>query len=383
MGPAVRSALPFALLQSAVFLGLGLHLPFWTLWLSDRGLSAEDIGLLLAVAAWIRIAATPAVGLAADRWRHRHLLIPLLALTAAGGYGGFLTAKSFLFLLILQALTFTSFMPLIPLADARTLAAGQHHGFDYGRVRLWGSLTFIVGSTGGGWLLGFTGLQLLPWLLIAVMLLIALFGIRLPQEPLRVDHTAGGLVRLLRNRHFLAVLLASALLQASHAMLYGFASLHWRAQGLSEGFIGGLWTLGVLAEIVVFAAAPHLIHRLSPAGLLVLGGLGGLIRWPLLAITADPLLLLPAQLLHGLTFGASHLGVMYLITRHTPAVLTSTAQSLNAAVTGGLAMGGALYTAGWLYETLGGEAFYVMAFLSLGGLLVATTQLRNRPKTSK
>ena len=374
----MRSALPFALLQATVFLALGLHLPFWPLWLADKGLSVEQIGLLLAVAAWIRIAATPALGQAADRWRHGRLMIPLLALAAAAGYAGFLTADGFLLLLALQAITFSCFMPLIPLADARTLAAGRRHGFDYGRVRLWGSLTFIIGSTGGGWLLGYRGIELLPWLLLGVMLLAALFGMRLPPEPPRHVSQSGGMGRLLRDRRFLTILLASALLQSSHALLYGFASLHWRDAGLGEVTIGALWTLGVVAEIALFAAGPWLIHRLGPRGLLLLGGLGGLIRWPLLALTTDPLLLLPAQALHGLTFGASHLGVMHLLTRHTPPSLAATAQTLNAAVTGGIAMGGALYTAGWLYETLGGQAFYTMALLSLGGLIVAATQFRQR-----
>jgi len=376
----VRFALPFALLHFAVFLALGLHLPFWPLWLSDRGLSSEDIGLLLAVAAWIRIAATPVIGQAADRWRHGRLLIPLLALSAAAGYGGFLAAESFLLLLVLQAVTFTSFMPLIPLADARTLEAGRRYKFDYGRVRLWGSLAFIIGSSGGGWLLGHYGLQSLPWLLICVMLLTAFIGLRLPGEQRSHGSDSGSLGRLLQERRFLAILLVSALLQSSHALLYGFASLHWRAAGLSEGLIGTLWTLGVLAEIVLFAAGPRLTDKLGPRGLLILGGLGGLIRWPLLAFTTDPLLLLPAQVLHGLTFGASHLGVMYLIVRNTPPVLAATAQSLNAAVTGGLAMGGALYAAGWLYQGLGGKAFHIMALLSLFGLLVAMFGFPRQPR---
>lgn len=374
----MRSALPFALFQATIFLALGLHLPFWSLWLESKGLSLQQIGLLLAVAAWIRIAATPAIGQLADRWRHGRLLIPLLALTAAAGYGGFLTAEGLFLLLILQAATFSSFMPLIPLADARTLAAGRRFGFDYGRVRLWGSLTFILGSTGGGWLLGYSGLELLPWLLLGVMLVAAWLGLLLPSEPPAKGRRAGGMMSLLRNRRFLAVLLASALLQSSHALLYGFASLHWRAAGLGEGMIGALWTLGVLAEIVLFAGGPRLIRILGPRGLLLLGGAGGLIRWPLLAVTTDPLLLVPAQALHALTFGASHLGAMHLIALHAPPSLASTAQTLNAAVTGGIAMGGALYTAGWLFERLGGDAFYLMTFLSLSGLLVAAAFVQER-----
>lgn len=373
----MRSALPFALLQSAIFLALGLHLPFWPLWLSERGLSAEQIGLLLALAAWIRIGATPAIGQAADRWRHRQGLIPLLALTAAAGYGGFLTAEAFFLLLVLQAITFSSFMPLIPLADARTLAAAQKARFDYGRVRLWGSLAFIAGASGGGWLLDYSGLALLPGLLLVVMLMAALFGLWLPEDAPRRSASRGGLLHLLRDRPFMIILLASALLQSSHALLYGFASLHWRAAGLGDGFIGALWTLGVVAEIALFAIGPQLMARLGARRLLLLGGLGGVIRWPLLAVTSEPLLLLPAQALHGLTFGAAHLGAMHLILRHAPPSLAASAQTLNAAVTGGIAMGGALYAAGWLYENFGGNAFYAMAFLSLGGML-ATGRLSER-----
>lgn len=376
----MRSAFPFAALQAAVFLALGLYLPFWPLWLAEKGLSAERIGLLLALAAWIRIAATPAVGQAADRWRYGALLLPLLAVAAAAGYGGFLFAEGFLILLVLQALTFTAFTPLIPLADSRTLAAGRRYGFDYGRVRLWGSLAFILGSTGGGWLLGIVGLAMLPWLLIAVMLLVAIAGSSLPSPPQREASAPGGFGRLLRDRRFLAIILASALLQSSHALLYGFASLHWRAAGLGETFIGWLWTLGVLAEIALFAAAPWCLGRLGARGLLLLAAAGGLLRWPLLAVTTDPLLLLPAQALHGLTFGAAHLGVMHLIGRHTPPSLAATAQTLNAALTGGLAMGGMLYAAGWLYEGFGGLSFLAMTLLSLAGGAVSWIAFRRAPR---
>jgi len=372
----VRPALPFAALQAAVFLALGLYLPFWPLWLAEKGLSAEDIGLLLAAAAWIRIAATPAVGQAADRWRHGALLLPLLALAAIAGYGGFLLAEGFLLLLALQILTFSAFTPLIPLADSRTLAAGRRFGFDYGRVRLWGSLAFILGSTGGGWLLGRVGLPALPWLLITALVLVTLSALLLPRQPQREVAAPGGLGRLLRDRRFLAILAASALLQSSHALLYGFASLHWRAAGLGEAFIGWLWTLGVLAEILLFAAAPWLLGRLGARGLLLLAAAGGLLRWPLLAVTTDPLLLLPVQALHGLTFGAAHLGVMHLIGRHTPPGLAATAQTLNAALTGGLAMGGMLFAAGRLYEAFGGGAFLAMVPLSLAGGAVALLALR-------
>jgi PPP family 3-phenylpropionic acid transporter len=176
---------------------------------------------------------------------------------------------------------------------------------------------------------------------------------------------------LLRNRRFLLFLGAASLLQASHAAYYGFSALHWQAAGLSEVTIGWLWAEGVIAEVLLFAFSGAVLARTGPAALLTLAAGAGMLRWTVLAASTDLSFLIAVQALHGLTFGAAHLGAMHFVARAAPPGLTATAQSLYSAVSGGIAMGLAMLLAGALYEAAAGRAFLAMAVLSAGGLVLA------------
>lgn len=167
---------------------------------------------------------------------------------------------------------------------------------------------------------------------------------------------------------FLAV---AGLNQASHAVLYGFATLHWRASGLSDATIGWLWAEGVLAEILLFALSNRILARIGVSGLLLLAGLASALRWLALGLTTDLSALIVLQALHGLTFGAAHLAAMHFIARSIPANLTATAQSLNTAIAGGVIMAGAMAGAGWLYSTFAGHAFLAMTVLALASAVLA------------
>jgi PPP family 3-phenylpropionic acid transporter len=134
--------------------------------------------------------------------------------------------------------------------------------------------------------------------------------------------------QLLRQRDYALFVLAAGLLQASHAVYYGFGSLHWRSAGLSDRLIGLLWSEGVLAEILLFAFSAGMLRRIGPLNLLLLGAGGGIVRWTFTAATSDPVALVGLQLLHGLTFGAAHLGAMHYMARAVSPGLTASAQSL-------------------------------------------------------
>jgi PPP family 3-phenylpropionic acid transporter len=159
------------------------------------------------------------------------------------------------------------------------------------------------------------------------------------------------------------------MVQASHAAYYGFATLHWRAAGLSDGAIGALWAEGVVAEIVLFAFSGAIAKRFGPARLLLIGAAAGVVRWGVLGWTADLAVVAAVQWLHALTFAATHLGAMHFLVRAIPREHSATAQTLYAALGVGVLMGVAMIISGEIYGALAGAAFYAMAVMSaLGGL---------------
>jgi PPP family 3-phenylpropionic acid transporter len=157
---------------------------------------------------------------------------------------------------------------------------------------------------------------------------------------------------------------------------YGFATLHWRAAGLSGAVIGGLWAEGVIAEVVLFTFGAALVGRFGPARLMASGAIAGVLRWTVMAATSDPWLLAAVQVLHAFTFGASHLGAMHFINRAAPPGLSTSAQGIYSSVAMGIVPGIAMLVAGRLYEDAGGGAFLVMSAVSAAGFALSLRLLR-------
>lgn len=364
--------LRFSLLVAAVFLALGLYLPFWPVLLESRGMTAGEIGLLLAAATWVKILGVPFWGRVADRSGDARRILAGLALASMAAYLGLGASEGFLLLLLGHLFLGFVYNPLIPIADAEILRAGPGRGVDYGRVRLWGSVTFVLGSLIGGALVEPAEGRWFLATILASLLLAALAALSLPPAPKRRPPPLAGAWRLLlTDRRFLALVLVAGCLQASHAAYYAVSSIAWIAAGLSEETVSWLWAEGVIVEVVLLAAGSRILGRLGPVGLLVLGGAAGTLRWSLTALSADLGLLVAVQALHALTFAASHLGAVHLISRSVPAAAANSGQALYTALQGGVMMGLALLLAGALYEVSAAASFLAMACLSAAGLLLA------------
>ncbi|SDF69076.1 MFS transporter, PPP family, 3-phenylpropionic acid transporter [Limimonas halophila] len=374
----LRAALPFAAFYAAVFLALGIFLPFWPVYLDHRGLSPAAIGTLMALGTWAKSAANPVAGHLADRLGRRRGVIAGLAALAAIGAVAVQSATGFWPILVCHLLLFASFQAVIPLGESQTMAAVAAGGLDYGRLRLWGSLAFIAGVLGIGESLAGHGPDLIPVAVLLAFVAIVLAAPVLPPAERPADRSRRAPVTaLLRDRQYLAFLAAGACLQASHAAYYAFSAVHWKAAGIAPPVVAWLWTEGVVAEILLFAVGGAAVARLGPRGLLLAAGVGGLARWTTLAATTSVPALAAVQWLHGLTFGAAHLGAMYFLTRHAPAGLQTTAQGVYAAVSGGLAMGLMTLTAGWVYDLAGGTAFLLAAGTSGAALAITLAAVRN------
>jgi PPP family 3-phenylpropionic acid transporter len=164
---------------------------------------------------------------------------------------------------------------------------------------------------------------------------------------------------------------AAGCVQASHAVYYGFSTLHWQAYGHSETVVGLLWAEGVIAEIILFGTAAPLVRRLGPERLLALAGLAGIVRWSALALTDWLPALAVFQALHAFSFGAAHLGAMHFMGRTMPPHQAATAQSLYSVAVIGIAVGLATGVSGTLYQAWGAGAYWWMAVLGGFGMVLA------------
>ncbi len=392
--PAQPGGIAFRLawFYGAIFFVFGVYLPFWPVWLAAQGLSDPEIGLLMATGPWIAVLASPLAGRLADRLGRRRPILIGLSLLLAAAYAAMFGLQGFWAILAAMCVAGLAQSPLSPLTDSLTLFAQARGLADYGRVRLWGSFSFIVASLVVGRLLSTLPEATILWVIVIGAGFMVLVALAVPE--IRPDGPRAGpgpFAALLGNRVFLVFLGVAVVLMASHAVYYAVGSLHWRRAGVDPTVIGLLWAEGVVAEIVLFAYGRRALARFSPVGLLMVCAAAGLIRWPALAATTEVGWLVLIQALHGLTFGAAHLGGMAFIGRAVPETYSGTAQGLYTAVVAGLGLGSMLAVSGALYQAAGANAFLAMALLSGAGLVGALVLYRiwdggtlavNRPRQS-
>lgn len=374
MSDGVRVALFFA----ALFSASAINTAFLPLWFADRGLSATAIGQILGLASLLRVIAGPSWGSLADRMGQRRPVILTAGITACAAALLYLPLHGFLPLLLVAAAQGIAGSALNPLIDSLALALARARRMEYGPVRSFGSIAYMAASAGAGWLLSVTGTFLVPWLLAVSYSAASVVTPFLPEAVSPPVSRGFAGLRLLANRPFRLTVIASALIQGSHAAYYGFAPLYWRSQGMSDAVIGLLMAEAIIAEIALFAWGRGLIARLGPAGLTACAAAASAVRWSVTAL-APPLTVLAAiQLLHAATFAMQHLSAMLLLSRAVPPERAATAQALHSALGMGAPGGLLMLLAGYLYAHFGGLAFLAMAATGGSALLLVRPIMRLR-----
>lgn len=379
-----------ALFYGAVFAMIGIHLPFWPVWLVAKGLGPEEIGFIMAAGVGVKIIFNPLFTHVADRRGQRRPIMVALAAAGLVFFALFGVTGGFWTILLVTVLFFAVWSPIMPLGESLTMlsrrtgtqeAGGKE--MDYGRIRLWGSLSFMATAVAAGHVLAGRDPDIIYWAILSglAVTVAVIWALPATAVPARTGKRLA-VLEVLRDRRFCLFITAAALIQASHAVYYGFGTLNWKAQGYSENVIGWLWAEGVAAEIVLFAFGARLIRRFGPVRLIALGGLAGALRWSVTGAADGLLALIAMQALHAFTFGATHLGAIYFIARRMPQALSASAQSLYSAVVMGLALGVSSLAAGKLYALYGPGAYQAMALLSAAGGGVALMLMNRRRRES-
>jgi PPP family 3-phenylpropionic acid transporter len=366
---ARRFATRLALFYGTMFGMVGTHLPFFTVWLKAVGIDAFWIGIITAVPPVTRFTVLPFVTALAER---RHALRGAIVVTAfatAFGFSVLGTQHQPVLVFLAYAVTCCLWTPMVPLTDAYALRGVTRHGLNYGPLRLWGSAAFVAGALVCGLLVDVIAAKNLIWVIASVAALGALVGLALqplgkPKSLANIHHGAGA---LLRDPGFLAIIVTSALIQGSHAAYYIFASIAWQQAGLGGLTIAGLWSLGVIAEIVVFALSPR--FTLPPVMLVVIAALSAVARWVITAQEPPLAILAAVQLAHGLTFGLTQVGTMMLLVGYVPSHVMARGQGYLAACSG-IVSSCVSILSGAIYAQCGQGVYYVMAAMAMSGAVL-------------
>lgn len=356
------------------FFAYGVYLPFWALWFEEQGVSATDIGLLVGIGFATRCVAnmvlTPRIH------KVEHLMPALRWLSFASilfvGFH-FFTGGSFWLMALATVLFNLCCGPIVPLSDAMANYYSRLQMLDYGRTRLWGSIAFIAGSTVVGFLVAQYGSDMIIFTALAGVVVALLFSMRninpMPVTTEDEDAERPKLTELLREFPVVKFLILVSLIQGSHAAYYSFSSIYWKEAGYSEDIIGYLWSLGVVAEVAIFALSKRLFSGWTLRALFMVAALGVVVRWGLTASTTALVALVMIQLLHGVTFAIAHIAAIQYI-QHSEQRKMVALQALYNAIPLGAFIALMTTLSGWGYENWGANVFWAMAAMGVLALFI-------------
>lgn len=331
----------------------GIFLPFWSVWLEDKGVSSEQIGALFSLGLLLRFCSN---------------IILLPRLKTAKTTLKLLCYLSFSILLCLLVLVFfqdwyalaaltllLNFLmgPMVPLGDIIGTRLVKQIHINYGQVRLWGSVSFIVGSACVGWAISQFGNESILWLIMMAACLTYCLSLThlTPQikDSTHLTQHRINLRTLLIQPKVIYFLLIMGCIQGSHAAYYAFSALYWKSMNISEFNIALLWGVGVFAEVLLMRFNDLFFDRWTIKKMLLLALITGIIRWFVLSQTTHLTLLILVQTFHAFTFALAHLAAMRFIAKQADHLMVGY-QTLYSSFSLGLVMALLTYVSGWVYQ---------------------------------
>jgi len=385
MTPSLRWA--FGSFFFLYFAYVGLVSPYASLFFLDRGFSVIEIAVLMSMLQVTRIVGPFSWGWLSDYLSNRVGIIRFCTCLAALVFACIFFLQSYIGFFIWMFVLHTILSSLMPLGESATVhALYKDNSFDkrYGRLRLWGSIGFIVMVLVAGELFQRKSIELYPIVGMIVLLLLAVISFCLREPKMeRRKMVKGELLVVLVNPDVRWFLLSGFFMIFAHAALYVFYSLYLADLGYGKFQIGLFWALGVFAEVIFFYFQSKVLSRVD-AEVVLQGAFGiGVVRFILIAFLPITPVLIFAQVLHAGTFAAHHSAATKLLQRWFTGPLQARGQAVMATVSYGL--GGTLggLCAGWIWELSQPRDVFVMAAFVCGMAGMAIQKLRPQRNPSK
>lgn len=356
------------------FAFIGAFSPYFGLYLQSLSFSAWDIGLLMSQMQLMRLFGPYLWSALADRLSRRLPIVRLAGAVSLLGFTTFFFAQRFESFLVAMALMAFFWSAALPLVETVTFDHLRQEPGRYSRIRMWGSVGFIVAVLGTGALLDSQPIASVLWVIVAILCGILVYALVVPEAPAHPHvETHPPIASILRQPRVRALFAACIAMSAAHGAFYVFFSIYLSDHGYGKALVGGLWSLGVLAEIVVFFYMSKLTKRFGLRAILLASFAAAVLRFLLTGWGVGVLsVIVFAQLLHGLTFGAYHAASIVAVNRWFPGRCQARGQALYSSLSfgaGGL-IGGLI--SGWMWDGPGPALTYTLSagFALLGLLLV-------------
>lgn len=387
-GPPAFFAWRAALLFCAPMMVNGIGLLYIPAMLQDLGMSDVEIGLIVSIPFLVRMIGMPVGAYLADRVSDRAIILVWSSAVSLTTALVMLFAQSFWPIALFYGIQGLFYAPFVPISEAILVSGVRRWGFDYGFLRMWGSIAFVVSTLTGGWLLElYGGAMVLPAMafFFGVTTLVAIAAPRLgrpapntrPVEDAPVPRRSP-----FWQPDFLLVIIGAAIVQGSHGLLFAFATNFWTAHGISGVQISFLWTAGVVAEIVLFFLSGRHLARYSNLSLVLFGCAVAVLRWGLFPLLDGFWSYLLLQASHAFTFAIIHVGIQRFLMERIGEDRGASAQGFYQFFISIFTVL-ATWASGFIYHAYGVEGFYIMALVAALGVACVVAAMFVQPQRAR
>lgn len=345
------------------FASLGVLVPYWGLYLKWQGFSAQEIGELTAILLATRIVAPNIWGWIADHHGQRMRIVRFASLIGVLAFSAILLNNSYIWIASV-ILVFSFFWNAsLPQFEVTTLQHLGEHSHHYSKIRLWGSIGFIISVAGLGILLECYDLDIVPYAMLLSMAAIWLVSLTVPESSSRhLSLSHQPIWQILKRPEVIAFLSICFLVQVSHGPFYTFYTIYLEQHQYSRSLIGQLWAIGVIAEVIIFLFMHRWLPRYGIRKVLLISLLLSTLRWLIIGFFPDVLsLLIFAQLLHAASFGTFHVAAIAWVHHYFTGKNQGRGQALYSSI--GFGAGGAIGSlfSGYFWVSPGPTATFSMA----------------------
>jgi PPP family 3-phenylpropionic acid transporter len=387
-GPPAFFAWRAAFLFCAPMMVNSIALLYLPAFLHDLGMTDVEIGIIVSLPFLLRMIGMPIGAALADRVSDRAIVMIWSAAVSLASAILMFFAHSFWPIVLFYSIQSLFYAPFVPIAESILVSGVRRWGFDYGFLRMWGSIAFVVSTLAGGVLFELHGgAMVLPVIVVffALTTLVAIAAPRLGREK-PVEHSgsvgrAAGPSPFWRI-DFLLVIIGAAIVQGSHGLLFGFATNYWTAQGISGVEISFLWTSAVIAEIVLFFVSGRYLARFPHLSLVLFGCLVAVMRWSLFPLADGFWSYLALQANHAFTFAIIHVGIQRLLMERIGEERGASAQGFYQFFISIFTVATS-WASGFIFHAYGVQGFYIMALIAVAGVVCVVASMLVQPQSTR
>ena len=366
----------------------GIALLYLPVLLHDLGMTDVEIGIIVSLPFLLRMIGMPIGAALADRVSDRVIVMIWSAAVSLASAILMFFAHSFWPIVLFYSIQSLFYAPFVPIAESILVSGVRRWGFDYGFLRMWGSIAFVVSTLLGGVLLElYGGAMVLPTMAVffALTTMVAIAAPRLGREkPVDRSATVGRVSgpNPFWRPDFLLVITGAAIVNGSHGLLFGFAANYWTAQGISGVQISFLWTSAVIAEIVLFFISGRYLARFPHLYLVLFGCLVAVLRWSLFPVVDGFWTYLVLQANHAFTFAIIHVGIQRFLMERIGDERGASAQGFYQFFVSIFTVATS-WASGFIFHAYGVQGFYIMAMIAAAGVACIIAAMLIQPQRTR